>query len=60
MKKCRHTNVTFLGIQETLIPGKRLELYNCNACHTTISMPERGNHGGRPRKRTAMAAAALR
>ncbi len=38
-QKCKHLKVSFLGMQETTSPEKQLALYNCEHCHTTLSVP---------------------
>ncbi|MFC1730551.1 hypothetical protein ACFL6I_09455 [candidate division KSB1 bacterium] len=38
-KKCKHLNITFLGMQDTGNARKHLALYNCLDCYTTISVP---------------------
>lgn len=58
-KKCKHLKVSFLGMQETMKAGKYLALYNCEKCHSTVSVPVidvRGNTAGKkPTARVAMA-----
>ncbi len=34
--KCQHTEIIYIGEQETG-KGKTLSLYNCLACHSTIT-----------------------
>ena len=58
LKKCKHLKVSFLGLQQTKIPGKELALYNCDRCGTTISIPIINVHSSMARsKRVGRAAA---
>ena len=43
MSKCKHNYVSYLGEQETLTKGKKLKLYQCISCHSTIFIKKNNN-----------------
>lgn len=38
-RHCGHEKVTFLGIQETITQDRKLALYTCINCKTTLAVP---------------------
>ena len=38
MKSCKHKNLEYLGVQETEDNNKFVFLWNCEKCHSTISL----------------------
>lgn len=40
MKPCKHKNLSYTGIQETVYKDQFLYLFNCTHCATTLSIPE--------------------
>ena len=38
---CDHKNIKYLGIQKTKEGDKKLYLYNCLNCHTTIGLDKK-------------------
>lgn len=37
---CEHDELVFLGYQNTVHPGKKLALYNCTICKTTLAFSD--------------------
>ena len=37
---CEHDELVFLGYQQTVHPGKKLALYNCTICKTTVAFSD--------------------
>lgn len=41
MPKCDHKNIKFIGVQETMDPNNSLFCFNCDECHTTLTITKK-------------------